>query len=63
MVTQEHPLLQARKNVSSILRLKQVQHAARNADRTGLKWQKYFQLAAIRLQQESVFCYLYGKRR
>ena len=63
MVTQEHPLLQARKNVSNILGLKQVQHAARNADRTGLKWQKYFQLAAIRLQQESVFCYLYGKRR
>jgi glycosyltransferase involved in cell wall biosynthesis len=63
MVTQDHPLWQARKNVSSILRLKQVQHAARNADRTGLKWQKYFQLAAIRLQQESVFCYLYGKRR
>lgn len=62
-VTQAHPLSQARKNVSDMLRLQQVQQAARNADRSGLTWQKQIQLAAIRLRQEGLFCYLFGKRR
>ena len=62
-VTQAHPLSQARKNVSAMLRLQQVQQAARNADRCGLTWQKRLQLAAIRLRQEGLFCYLFGKRR
>lgn len=61
-VTKEHPLMQARRNVSDILHLKQVQQSARDADRTGLRWQKLLQLAAIRLRQEGLFCYLYVNR-
>lgn len=61
-VTKEHPLMQARRNVSEIMQLNQVQQAVRHADRTGLKWRKRLQLAAIRLRQEGLFCYLYGKR-